>query len=760
MAKAHILGFPRIGAQRELKFAVESFWRGESALADLQRTGKMLRQRHWAVQAQAGLDVVSVGDFAWYDQVLNTLALLGALPTRFKFEPACLSLTEYFTLARGNAEHFAMEMTKWFDTNYHYLVPEWTADVRFDGGVDWLFEENAEACALGHRTKLTLVGPLTLLYLGKIKSGIAHKLELLPRAVAAYQRVLTRLRDAGVQWVQIDEPILALELEQDWIDAFAPTYASLAQGAPSLLLATYFDQVRKHSALLRSLPVAGVHLDLVRGTGQLDDFIADWPSDRVLSAGIVDGRNIWRADLDLALAALQPLQHALGDRLWVGSSCSLMHVPVDLAHEDKLDAELKSWLAFATQKVGEIAALKRALNGEKSAVAQQFSAAAVAVAARQTSPRIHNPLVQKRLRNLPSIPATRATPFSERIVKQQAKYRLPAFPTTTIGSFPQTQDIRQARAQYKRGEIGHLDYLNRMRDEIRHVVQKQEELGLDVLVHGEPERNDMVEYFGEQLWGYGFTANGWVQSYGSRCVKPPFIYGDVYRPEAMTVSWSEFAQSLTDKPMKGMLTGPVTMLQWSFVRDDQPRDTTAMQIALALRDEVLDLEKAGIGMIQIDEPAFREGLPLKIADWPRYLDWAVKAFRLAASGVRDETQIHTHMCYSEFNDILPWIAAMDADVITIETSRSDMELLDGFGEFAYPNDIGPGVYDIHSPRVPKMEEMQRLLQKARGVISDERLWVNPDCGLKTRGWSETCAALASMVHAARKLREELALARA
>ncbi|HTH44646.1 MAG TPA: 5-methyltetrahydropteroyltriglutamate--homocysteine S-methyltransferase, partial [Oxalicibacterium sp.] len=659
MATAHILGFPRIGAQRELKFAVESFWRGETSAAELQQTGKTLRQRHWAVQAQAGLDFVSVGDFAWYDQVLNTLALLGALPTRFKFDPARLSLAEYFTLARGNADHFAMEMTKWFDTNYHYLVPEWTADVRFDGGVDWLFEENAEAVALGHQTKLTLVGPLTLLYLGKIKSGVEHKLDLLPRAIAGYQHVLARLREAGVQWVQIDEPILALELEQDWIDAFAPTYASLAQGAPSLLLATYFDQVRKHSALLRSLPVAGVHLDLVRGAGQLEGFIADWPSDRVLSAGIVDGRNIWRTDLDVALAALQPLQNALGDRLWVGSSCSLMHVPVDLAHEDKLDAELKSWLAFAAQKVDEIAALKRALNGEKSAVAHQFAAAAVAVAARQTSPRIHNPLVQKRLRNLSAIPATRATPFSERIVKQQAKYRLPAFPTTTIGSFPQTQDIRQARAQYKRGEIGHLDYLNRMREEIRHVVQKQEELGLDVLVHGEAERNDMVEYFGEQLWGYGFTANGWVQSYGSRCVKPPFIYGDVYRPEAMTVGWSEFAQSLTDRPMKGMLTGPVTMLQWSFVRDDQPRDTTAMQIALALRDEVVDLEKAGIGMIQIDEPAFREGLPLKAADWPHYLDWAVKAFRLSASGVQDDTQIHTHMCYSEFNDILPWIAAMD-----------------------------------------------------------------------------------------------------
>ncbi|MDO9421426.1 MAG: 5-methyltetrahydropteroyltriglutamate--homocysteine S-methyltransferase [Herminiimonas sp.] len=756
MAKAHILGFPRIGAQRELKFAVESFWRGDTELAALQETGASLRQRHWAVQADAGLDFVSVGDFAWYDQVLNTLALLGAVPTRFNFDAKKLTLSDYFTLARGNPEHFAMEMTKWFDTNYHYLVPEFTADVRFDGGVDWLFEENAEAIALGHKTKVTLVGPLTLLYLGKIKSGVTNKLDLLPKVIAGYQNVLQRLQAAGVEWVQIDEPILALELAAVWRNAFAPTYEALSVGAPKLLLATYFDQVREHSALLRSLPVDGVHLDLVRGAGQLDDFLKDWPQDRVLSAGIVDGRNIWRADLDAALLALKPLQEKLGDKLWVSASCSLLHVPVDLANENKLDEELKGWLSFATQKTHEITALKHALNGDKDAVAAQFNAAALAVAARNTSSRIHNPLVQKRLSEINTISAARNNIFADRIVKQQARFKLPAFPTTNIGSFPQTTDIRQARAQYKRGEIGHLDYLKKMRDEVRLVVQKQEEIGLDVLVHGEPERNDMVEYFGEQLWGYGFTANGWVQSYGSRCVKPPFIYGDVYRPEAMTVGWSEFAQSLTAKPMKGMLTGPVTMLQWSFVRDDQPRDTTALQIALALRDEVVDLEKAGIGMIQIDEPAFREGLPLKAADWPHYLDWAVRAFRITASGVQDDTQIHTHMCYSEFNDILPWIAAMDADVITIETSRSDMELLDGFGEFAYPNDIGPGVYDIHSPRVPRVEEMQRLLRKARGVIPDAQLWVNPDCGLKTRGWPETTVALENMVLAARTLRAEVA----
>jgi 5-methyltetrahydropteroyltriglutamate--homocysteine methyltransferase len=755
MANAHTLGFPRIGAQRELKFALESFWRGDTDAPVLQQTGRTLRRRHWSAQADAGMDLVTVGDFAWYDHVLNTLALLGAIPTRFKFAPQQLTLSDYSTLARGNADHFAMEMTKWFDTNYHYLVPEWTPDVSFDGGVDWLFDELGEARVQGHRAKVVLVGPLTLLYLGKIKSGLSHKLDLLPSVIAGYRNVLERLKQAGAEWVQIDEPILALELDSAWCDAFASAYAALAPVAPPLLLATYFDQVREHAALLRALPVAGVHLDLVRGAEQLDVFLADWPQDRVLSAGIVDGRNIWRTDLDAALATLAPVQAQLDERLWVGPSCSLLHVPVDLAHEPKLDDELKSWLAFATQKLDEIAALKRALNGEAEAVAAPFAAARAAVAARRTSPRIHNPLVQKRVKNISAADASRSADFTARIAKQQAKWNLPAFPTTTIGSFPQTADIRQARAAYKRGDIGHLDYLERMRDEVRLVVRKQEELGLDVLVHGEPERNDMVEYFGEQLWGYGFTANGWVQSYGSRCVKPPFIYGDVYRPEPMTVGWSQFAQSLTEKPMKGMLTGPVTMLQWSFVRDDQPRETTALQIALALRDEVCDLEKAGIGMIQIDEPAFREGLPLKAYDWPRYLDWAVKAFRISASGVVDETQIHTHMCYSEFNDILPWIAAMDADVITIETSRSDMELLDGFGQFAYPNDIGPGVYDIHSPRVPQVAEMQRLLRKARSVIPDARLWVNPDCGLKTRGWPETSEALANMVLAARTLRREV-----
>lgn len=754
MTTAHILGFPRIGAQRELKFALESFWKNTLPETGLLQVGTQLRQRHWQQQIHAGLDFVTVGDFAWYDQVLNTLALLGAIPRRFGLNPTTLSLNDYFTMARGDAMHFAMEMTKWFDTNYHYLVPEWTADTRFEGGVDWLFDELAEARAVQHPAKVVLIGPLTLLYLGKIKSGVSHKLDLLPAAIAGYCNVLLRLKQAGVEWVQIDEPILSLDLDTEWLDAFAPTYAALSTVAPQILLATYFDDVSRHATLLRKLPVAGVHLDLVRAPQQLAPFLADWPQDRILSAGVVDGRNIWRTDPDRALALLQPAYVQLGERLWVSASCSLTHVPVDLAQETKLDPEIKNWLAFACQKLAEITLLGDALANPAATDSAAFAAARSACIGRSQSTRIRNELVQQRLASVTDALANRQSPFSERIVLQQEKWQLPLFPTTTIGSFPQTPSIRQARAAFKRGDVPHLDYLQQMREEIRDVVRQQEDLGLDVLVHGEAERNDMVEYFGEQLWGYGFTEHGWVQSYGSRCVKPPFIYGDIYRPEAMTVGWSRFAQSLTDKPMKGMLSGPITMLQWSFVRDDQPRATTALQLALALRDEVCDLERAGIGMIQIDEPALREGLPLQARDRAAYLDWAVRAFRITAAGVGDQTQIHTHMCYAEFNDILPWIAAMDADVITIETSRSDMELLAGFGEFAYPNDIGPGVYDIHAPRIPQVDEMIRLLRKARAVIPDARLWVNPDCGLKTRTWPETIEALRNMVQAARLLREE------
>lgn len=762
MSNAHILGFPRIGAQRELKFAVETFWRApatEASVRALGATGSELRRRHWGQQRAAGLGSVVAGDFHWYDQVLSTLALLGALPQRFGFDASTLSLEQYFAMARGNAQQPAMEMTKWFDTNYHYLVPEFSPQTAFEPGCRWLFDEIAEAYAAGHTVKPVLLGPLTLLWLGKEKDGLGERLSLLPRAIKAYGALLAELAKAGIEWVQIDEPILALDLPEAWRATLEPTYCELAAHAPRLLLTTYFESVEAHLPTLVALPVAGLHIDAVRAPQQVQAFVeALRASDKVLSIGIVDGRNVWRNDLDASLERLRPWHEVLGERLWLATSCSLLHVPVDLDNEARLDAEIRGWLAFATQKLSEVTALRDALDDAqagRAARAAEFDAAGRASAERRASPRIHNQAVKRRLAELTDAHARRQAPYAQRACAQRERFDLPLLPTTTIGSFPQTGEIRQARAEFKRGALSHLDYLEAMRAQIRLAIAKQEAYGLDVLVHGEAERNDMVEYFGELLWGYAFTENGWVQSYGSRCVKPPLIFGDVYMPEPMTVNWSAYAQSLTSKPVKGMLTGPVTMLQWSFVRDDQPRETTALQIALALRDEVKALESAGIGMIQIDEPAFREGLPLKKADWPAYLDWAVRAFRVASSGVRNDTQIHTHMCYSEFGDILPSIAALDADVISIETTRSAMELLSAFETFAYPNEIGPGVYDIHSPRVPNAEEMKALLRLALQRIPASQLWVNPDCGLKTRDWKEVDLALANMVAAAQGVRAEL-----
>ncbi|MGH6646995.1 5-methyltetrahydropteroyltriglutamate--homocysteine S-methyltransferase [Aquabacterium sp.] len=756
MARTHLLGFPRIGAHRELKFAQESFWRGESDEATLRGVGRELRQRHWQAQRDAGLGTVAVGDFAWYDQMLNTSALLGALPQRFGFDPRQLSLSQYFELARGNQAQPAMEMTKWFDTNYHYLVPELDAQTTFDGGVDWLFEDIDEALAQGLAVKPVLVGPITYLWLSKSHAPGFDRLSLLPKIVAAYQRILARLADRGIGWVQMDEPALCLDLDPNWRAAYAPAYADLAGTGVKLLLATYFDTAADHAVLATQLPVQGFHIDLVRAPQQLKAWCQVLPAEAVLSVGVIDGRNIWRTDLRKVLGLLQPLQAELGDRLWVAPSCSLLHTPVSLDHEHQLDAEIKSWLAFAFEKLDELQVLGKALNQGEASVSAELAASDAVQASRRGSRRVVNDLVQKRLAAVTTAMAHRASPFAQRIEKQRQALQLPPLPTTTIGSFPQTAAIRQTRAAFKRGDMNALDYLQRIRSEIELAVRKQEALGLDVLVHGEAERNDMVEYFGELLWGYAFSENGWVQSYGSRCVKPPIIYGDVFRPEPMTVETTRYAQSLTDRLMKGMLTGPVTMLQWSFVRDDQPRETTALQLALAIREEVSDLEKAGIRVIQIDEPAIREGLPLRRGDWAAYLEWAVRAFKISAASVADETQIHTHMCYAEFNDILPSIAAMDADVITIETSRSAMELLDGFGAFDYPNEIGPGVYDIHSPRVPGVEAMLKLLERACEVIPPQRLWVNPDCGLKTRGWPETEAALSNMVKAAKALRSRLA----
>jgi 5-methyltetrahydropteroyltriglutamate--homocysteine methyltransferase len=751
MTIAHNLGFPRIGAQRELKQALEGYWKCNLGEADLLATGKTLRARHWQLQRDAGIALIPVGDFAWYDQMLNMTALLGAAPARFDFGNP-LSLAQYFELARGNAQQPAMEMTKWFDTNYHYIVPEFLNSTEFSLSSSWLFDEVTEAQALGINAKPVLIGPLTYLYLGKEKHAGLRRLNLLPKLIPVYQQILARLKAQGVEWVQIDEPVLALDLPQEWVNELAPVYASLCQDAPKILLATYFDSVEEHADLLKALPVAGLHIDLVRAPKQADAFMRNYPADKILSAGIVDGRNIWRNNIAASLQTLQGLRETLGSQLWVAPSCSLQHVPVDLAQEIKLDKTVKNWMAFAMQKLGEVAALARGVSHGKEAIAPQLSQANAALESRVYSPLLHNRAVRLRMATIKPGDDNRKSPFRQRIALQQAQLNLPAFPTTTIGSFPQTPAIRAVRAEFKQGKISTAQYREAIQAEILHAVQKQEKLGLDVLVHGEAERNDMVEYFGEQLQGFAFTEYGWVQSYGSRCVKPPVIYGDISRPQPMTVEWTRYAQSLTRKPMKGMLTGPITILQWSFVRNDIPRADTAMQIALAIRDEVQDLEQAGISIIQIDEAALREGLPIKRRDWPHYLAWAVKAFRVSTSAVEDSTQIHTHMCYSEFNDILPAIAAMDADVITIETSRSDMELLEAFRAFHYPNDIGPGVYDIHSPRVPGKEEMLRLMRKAAAVIPHERLWINPDCGLKTRGWPEVEAALQNMVAVAHELR--------
>ncbi|HET8608480.1 MAG TPA: 5-methyltetrahydropteroyltriglutamate--homocysteine S-methyltransferase [Burkholderiales bacterium] len=754
MVTTHNLGFPRIGRGRELKRALEAFWAGKIDEPALREAALRLRAGRRQQQRQAGIDLVPVGDFALYDHVLATTLLVGAVPLRF----AGIGGSEIeleFALARGTRQQPAMEMTKWFDTNYHYIVPEFSAATEFHVASARLFDEIDEARACGMRSKAVLLGPLSYLYLGKETAPGFDRLDLLPRLLPVYREIIARIRAMGVEWVQIDEPILALDLPPRWTGAFATAYNELAPHAPPILLTTYFGAVDTQAMLLKKLPVAGLHLDLARAPRQLDAFLPDYPDDKVLSLGVVDGRNVWRSDLRQVLAQLRPAYERLGERLWLAPGCSLLHVPIDLALETELDPELKQWLAFAVQKLEEIDVLRRGLSEGEHTIRSELAVSDRALEARRTSSRTHDEAVQRRLAQLNAADARRATPFVDRKKRQQEKLRLPLLPTTTIGSFPQTPEIRAARARFRSGALSAEDYRISMHEEIRAVVERQEAIGLDVLVHGEAERNDMVEYFGEQLAGFMFTREGWVQSYGSRCVKPPIIFGDVSRPAPMTVTWTSYAQSLTDRPMKGMLTGPVTILQWSFVRDDQPRAETALQIALAIRDEVCDLERAGIGIIQIDEPAFREGLPFRSDQRHDYLEWAVRAFRVASSGVGDATQIHTHMCYSEFNDILPAIAQLDADVITIETSRSRMELLKGFAGFDYPNDIGPGVYDIHSPRVPDEIEMLQLLESALQVIPAERLWINPDCGLKTRGWPETQAALGHMVAAARVLRGRL-----
>ncbi|WP_233981443.1 5-methyltetrahydropteroyltriglutamate--homocysteine S-methyltransferase [Pectobacterium versatile] len=747
----HTLGFPRVGLRRELKKAQENYWAGNATQEELLTVGRELRARHWQQQKDAGVDLLPVGDFAWYDHVLTTSLLLGNVPARHQNEDGSVDLDTLFRIGRGRAPTgqpaAAAEMTKWFNTNYHYMVPEFTKGQQFKLTWTQLLDEVDEALALGHNVKPVLLGPVTYLWLGKVKGEQFDRLSLLQDILPVYQQVLAELEKRGIEWVQIDEPALALELTQEWLAAFKPAYDAL-QGQVKLLLTTYFDSVSQNLETIKALPVQGLHIDLVHGKDDAATLSAQLPANWVLSLGVINGRNVWRADLSSWFERLQPL---VGTRdLWLGSSCSLLHSPIDLSVEVRLDDEVKSWFAFAIQKCAELSLLSQALNSGNGQALEAYSAP---IRARRTSTRVNNAAVTQRLAAITAQDSQRQNVYSVRADAQRERFNLPAWPTTTIGSFPQTTEIRGLRLDFKQGRLDSNNYRTGIAEHIKQAVVEQERLGLDVLVHGEAERNDMVEYFGEHLDGFIFTQNGWVQSYGSRCVKPPVIIGDVSRPEAITVEWAKYAQSLTDKPMKGMLTGPVTILCWSFPREDVTRETIAKQIALALRDEVADLEAAGIGIIQIDEPALREGLPLHRSDWDAYLEWAVDAFRLNAAVAKDDTQIHTHMCYCEFNDIMDSIAALDADVITIETSRSDMELLESFEEFEYPNEIGPGVYDIHSPNVPSVEWMEDLLKKAAQRIPAERLWVNPDCGLKTRGWPETRQALANMVQAAQRLRE-------
>jgi 5-methyltetrahydropteroyltriglutamate--homocysteine methyltransferase len=754
MAKLHNLGFPRIGKKRELKFSVEAYWAGKISQAELQAQGRVIRAENWALQADAGIELLPVGDFAWYDHVLSTSLLLGAVPKRHQSND--IDLDTLFRIGRGRAPSgcscAASEMTKWFNTNYHYIVPELNADQQFELTWTELFSQVNEAQALGYNTKPVLVGPVTYLYLAKSADTEFDKLSLLEGVLSVYKQVLIKLAEQGVEWVQIDEPILGLDLTADYKQALKISFDALSNQGVKLLLATYFDSVEENFTDIAQYPVDGVHFDCVAAKPDyavLDNLLKP---EQVLSLGVVDGRNIWRADLEAVYQQVKDVGQQRGDNLWLAPSCSLLHTPVDLEQEEKLDDELRSWLAFAKQKGQELTLLKNAILSGNNAELIVYSEP---VKARFTSTRVNNQQVQQRVKALTPQNAQRNNVFSVRIKKQQAALNLPLLPTTTIGSFPQTPAIRKARRDFKAGVLSVAEYQWQMQSEIRYAVEEQEALDLDVLVHGEAERNDMVEYFGELLEGFAFTQFGWVQSYGSRCVKPPIIWGDISRIKPMTVAWTQYAQSLTSKKMKGMLTGPVTILFWSFIRDDLDKPTIANQIALALRDEVVDLQNAGINIIQIDEPAFREGMPLKASQWQAYLEWAAYSFKVSASGVNDETQIHTHMCYAEFNDIIAAIADMDADVITIETSRSNMELLHAFENFNYPNDIGPGVYDIHTPNVPDIAWIKALIHKAAGKIPVERLWVNPDCGLKTRAWEETRQALNNMVKATKELRKEL-----
>jgi len=764
MAIAANLGFPRIGAKRELKKAVESYWKGELSQDELKTIGSDIRAANWEYQKNTGISCIPSNDFSFYDQVLDQIALVGAVPSRYEHKGGNVSLDTYFAMARGaqgkGLDVKAMEMTKWFDTNYHFIVPEFSKNQEFAISSSKIFDEYKEAKTLGIETRPVLLGPVTFLLQGKTHDEGFNQLDLLPKLLTVYEEIISSLANLGATDIQIDEPCLVLDLNEDILAVYKRAYDALGNAAKSnnvkLHLTTYFGGLKENLATAVNLPVASLHIDLVRAPEQLDEVLQKAPDSLSLSLGVVEGRNIWKNNFAKSLETLNKAVAAVGtDRVIVAPSCSLLHSPVDLDSETELDEEVKSWLSFATQKVKEISVLAKALNDGEDSVCALLEDNAKAHATRKTSPRIHSDAVKSRANAVSSDMYNRKSPYGERAKVQREELKLPLLPTTTIGSFPQTKEVRAQRAKFKAGQITAEKYNQFLQEETVRCIRYQEEIDIDVLVHGEFERNDMVEYFGEQLSGFTFTKFGWVQSYGSRCVKPPVIFGDVSRPKAMTVTWSKFAQDNTTRYMKGMLTGPVTILQWSFVRDDQPRSETCKQIALAIRDEVVDLEKAGIKIIQIDEAALREGLPLRRSEWETYLTWAVDSFKLTAAGVEDSTQIHTHMCYSEFNDIIKSIGAMDADVISIETSRSQMELLEAFSSFKYPNEIGPGVYDIHSPRVPSQKEMEDLLRLALKNLTPEQLWVNPDCGLKTRGWEEVRGALIAMVASAKAVRKDI-----
>tara|TARA_A100001015_G_scaffold142129_1_gene157701 strand:- start:585 stop:2846 length:2262 start_codon:yes stop_codon:yes gene_type:complete len=746
-----------MGEFRELKKALESFWKGNISESELQTVAKSTRRRNWKIQQDKGIQVIPSNDFSFYDQTLDMSCILGNVPSRFNFSENQVDLTTYFNIARGNTSdsnnnQFASEMTKWFNTNYHYIVPEFDDTTTFSLSSNKIFDEYSEAKELGIITRPVLIGPVTYLKLGKVISGNSNKYNLLDNLLNVYKEILIKCESLGIKDVQIDEPIAVLDLSEEERNCISKAYAELsAASSINIHLVTYFGDLRDNQDLILGLPVASIHLDAIFGSDGIESVINAFPSNKQLSLGVVNGRNIWINNFDQSLSLIKQAINKLGqDNVLVASSCSLLHSPVTLNNEAKLSGDIKGWLAFADQKLDEIVSLSKLASGESSAALEQNRSL---IEKRKTSPLIHDNNVKERVNQIQASDFERSSEFSIRQKKQEEFFHFPLFPTTTIGSFPQTIDVRQKRSAFKKGELSEADYNQFLKNQIKNSIEFQEDIDIDLFVHGEFERNDMVEYFGEQLNGFAFTEFGWVQSYGSRCVKPPIIYGDVSRPAAMTVDWTAYAQSLTDKPMKGMLTGPITILQWSFVRDDQSRKDTSFQIGLAIRDEVADLEKANIKAIQIDEPALREGLPLRRSDWANYLEWSVNAFKLSAACVEDDTQIHTHMCYSEFNDIIDSIAALDADVISIETSRSNMELLDAFVSFNYPNEIGPGVYDIHSPRIPSQDNMSSLLKKASNLLPARNIWVNPDCGLKTRGWAEVKSALSYMVESAKELRE-------